>query len=41
MAMVTMVNINNIIGSNIRKDILLAKGLEETVNIIRMAEKMK
>jgi len=41
MDMVTMVIINNIIDSNIRQDSLLAKGLEETVNIIRMAVKMK
>jgi len=41
MAMVTMVIINNIIGSNIRQDNLLAKGLDETVTIIKMVVKMK
>merc|ERR1712106_1168161 len=41
MDMVTMGISNNIKGSNIRQSSLLAKGLEETVTIIRMTVKMK
>jgi len=41
MVMVNMGIINNIIGSNIRQDSLLDKGLEGTVTIMRMAVKMK